>query len=197
MQSILGASTIALVAAFVSGSAGSAADAPKDLVLKLALKSDTFEYAGKGGLAQLAKDLAAAANKKGGFGRQELPPAFVFPIELVITNTGKAALTLHIKGDPNQFELTATGPSVKVVSYPVVQTTDFRLPLLTVIDAGQSIRIPVGMLEDGLRGRGRRIYLAEAGEYKLSATYKLADTEGGDAGTLKSEPVKLTVSDAK
>jgi len=190
---------LSLAVSFAFVSTISAADAPKGLELKIVLKSDSFEYGGKGGLAQLKTDLEAVGKKDGklGFGAKNLPPVFPIALDLVITNTGKEAQTVYILGDPNVWEFTTTGPGVKVVRYNLAQTLEFRLPQLTVIEAGKSFRIPVGQLEDGSRGRGRRTYLTAAGEYKLTATYKLANQEGDIMGTLQSEPVKLTVTEAK
>ena len=59
----------------------------------------------------------------------------------------------------------------------------------------KTYEIPVKQLSDGLRGAARNVYWTGPGEYKLTAKYTLADKQGNKGEELKSEPVKITVTE--
>jgi hypothetical protein len=74
-------------------------------------------------------------------------------------------------------------------------TADFRLPKAVTLAPGKSHEIPVKLLADGSRGMSRYVYWTGPGEYKLAAKYTLSDKDGGKGAELKSEPVKITVTE--
>ena len=105
-------------------------------------------------------------------------------------------MTLFVGGDVNVATLELTG-GTGVVTAPaaVALTADFKLPKAVKLEAGKSYDIPVKQLSDGLRGVSRNVYWTGPGEYKLAARYQLATEDGGKAAELKSEPVKIIVTE--
>src|SRR5262249_7869670 len=139
------------------------------------------------------EELAAKA-KKGELVRPPKPPAVDLVLE--ITNTSKEEVTIYVGGDANiyTFELTGGAGTVNLGS-ALAFTADFKLPKPVTLAAGKSYEIPLKQLSDGSRGAARYVYWTGPGDYKLSVTYTLSDKDGGKTTTLKSEPVKITVTE--
>lgn len=167
------------------------------LVLKITAKTDKYKFDGGGKTPkEYKKELEdlEAKSKKGELIRAPKPPAVDLVLEIV--NTSKEEVTVYVGGDPNifTFELTG-GDGVITMNSGLAFTLEFRLPNPVKLAAGKSYEIPVKQLSDGNRGTSRYVYWTGPGEYKLSATYTLSDKDGGQATTLKSEPVKITVTE--
>jgi hypothetical protein len=190
---------LAVAVTLVLGAAASADDKKPagPVTLKLVAKSDKYKFDGGGKTAAEYKkeleDLAAKA-KKGELVRPPKPPAVDLVLQL--TNTSKEEVTIYVGGDPNvyTFELT-DGAGVVTMNSGLAFTADFRLPKAVTLAPGKSHDIPVKQLSDGGRGASRYVYWTGPGEYKLSAKYTLSDKDGGNRTELKSEPVKITVTE--
>jgi hypothetical protein len=188
-----------LSALFVFANAVSAEDKKpaEPITLTVVAKTDKYKFDGGGKTpAEYKKELEdiAGAQKKGKLARPPKPPAV--DLVLVLTNTSKEAVTIYVGGDPNiyTFELTG-GAGTATLSSDLAFTADFKLPKAVTLAAGKTHEIPVKQLSDGSRGLSRYVYWTGPGDYKLSATYTLSDKEGGKSVTLKSEPVKITVTE--
>jgi hypothetical protein len=171
------------------------ADGP--VTLKLVAKTDKYKFDGGGKTpAEYKKSLeeAAAAQKQGKLARPPAPPAVDLVLQL--TNTSKEEVTVYVGGDSNvyTFELTG-GTGVVTMNSGLAFTREFRIPKAVALAPGKSHDIPVKRLSDGNRGASRYVYWTGPGEYKLGATYTLATADGGKGATLKSEPVKITVTE--
>jgi hypothetical protein len=189
---------IAAVAFFFSASASAEEKKSEGPVaLKLVAKTDKYKFDGGGKTpAEYKKELEdiAAKSKKGGLVRAPKPPAVDLVLQL--TNTGKGDVTIYVGGDTNVFTFDLSGGAgVVTMNSGLAFTTDFRLPKAVTLAPGKSYEIPVKQLSDGSRGMSRFVYWTGPGEYKLSATYTLADQDGGKGAVLKSEPVKITVTE--
>jgi hypothetical protein len=190
-------SLLAVAAVFAFGSSATAEDKKEDGPVKLVLvaKTDKYKFDGGGKTpAEYKKMLEEAAKAKGGLNPAPKPPAV--DLVLQITNTSKEDVTVYVAGDPNvyTFELTGGDGTVTMPS-GLAFTADFRLPKAVTLAPGKSYEIPVKQLSDGSRGMSRFVYWTGPGAYKLSATYTLADAKGGRGAVLKSEPVKITVTE--
>jgi hypothetical protein len=192
---------ILLAAAFLFALAASAsADDKKPegpLALRLVAKKNEYKFDGGGKTPaeykKYLEELAQAA-KKGGLVRAPKPPAVDLVLQIV--NTSKEEVTVHVGGDPNVYAFELTGGAGEVaMNSGLAFTREFRIPKAVTLAPGKSYDIPVKQLSDGLRGASRYVYWTGPGEYKLSATYTLADPNGGKGATLKSEPVKITVTE--
>lgn len=186
---------LAAVAALFGFGSFAAADEKNPVVLKLVAKSDKYKVDLGGKTADEYKKNLEEMAKKSAAGELLRPPAPPkVDLLLQITNTGKQAVTVYVGGDPNvyTFELTGGAGSVNMNS-GLAFTADFRLPKAVELAPGKSYEIAVKQLSDGSRGASRFVYWAGPGEYKLTATYSLSDTDGGKGTVLKSEPVKITV----
>jgi hypothetical protein len=167
------------------------------VTLTLVAKTDKYKFDGggktpeefKNELERIAKDQSA---KKAT--RPPMPPAV--DLVLVLTNTSKEEVTIFVGGDANvyTFELTGGAGTVTLDSARAF-TADFRLPKPLTLAAGKTHEIPVKQLSDGLRGLARNVYWTGPGDYKLSARFTLSDKNGGKGAELKSEPVKITVTE--
>jgi hypothetical protein len=167
------------------------------VTLRLIAKTDKYKFDGGGKTpAEYKKSLEEikAAEKQGKLARPPAPPAVDLVLQL--TNASKEEVTVYVGGDSNvyTFEL-AGGAGVVTMGSGLAFTTDFRIPKAVTLAPGKSYDIPVKRLSDGSRGAARNVYWTGPGEYKLSATYTLADPNGGKGATLKSEPVKITVTE--
>lgn len=170
-------------------------DAP--IVLKLVAKKDKYAW----DRDRSPKEFAAAieeANKLAKDGKlANFPRPSTVDLVLQLTNTSKKAVTVNIEGDPNVYTFELKGPGVAIGKPLAAFTADFKLPKQVVIEAGKSHDIPVKSLADGFRGASRYVYFTAPGEYTLTATYQLATNDGGKAGLLKSEAVKIVVEEPK
>ena len=188
-----------VAAALVFATAAPAEDKKPAGPVTLTLKAKTDKYkfdAGGKTPAEFKKALEdfAAQQKQGKLVTAPKPPAV--DLVLVLTNTSKEEVTIYVGGDPNvyTFELTG-GDGVVTLNSGLAFTADFRLPKAVTLAPGKAHEIPVKQLSDGLRGMSRYVYWTGPGEYKLSAKYTLSDKDGGRGKELKSEPVKITVTE--
>jgi len=172
------------------------------LELKVAAKekSYTLDTGGKT-KEDYKKDLEKIAEeqkkKKGDFGGN-LPKSPSVDLVVSVVNTGKEDVTVYVGGDSNLLLFTLKGPGALTLEGQRAFTADFRGSKGIKLEAGKSYDIPVKVLMDGFRGAGRNLYWTDAGEYTLSATYQLAsNTDGGRGPLLKSDAVKLTVTEKK
>jgi hypothetical protein len=184
---------------FVLVSAAAAEDKKpvSPVALSIVAKTDKYKFdAGGKTPAEFKKELdAIAEQQKGGkLGRPPKPPAV--DLVLVLTNTSKEDATIYVGGDANAytFELTGGDGSVALGS-ALPFTADFKLPKAVTVAPGKTHEIPVKQLSDGLRGMARNVYWTGPGEYKLTAKYTLATKDGQKGAELKSEPVKITVTE--
>jgi hypothetical protein len=185
--------------AFVFASAVSAEDKKptSPVALTIVAKTDKYKFdAGGKTPAEFKKELEAIAEQqKGGkLAKPPKPPAV--DLVLVLTNTSKEEVTIYVGGDTNAytFELTGGDGSIALGS-ALAFTADFKLPKAVTIAPGKAHEIAVKQLSDGLRGMARNVYWTGPGEYKLSAKYTLATKDGQKGTELKSEPVKITVTE--
>jgi hypothetical protein len=189
----------ALAALFAVAGTATAQDKDKAGPIKLTVVSKKDKYTFDGGgktPAEYKKHMEdlAAKSKKGELLEAPRPPAVDLVLQL--TNTSKEEVTVYVGGDPNvyNFELTGGAGSVAMDS-GLAFTADFRLPKAVTIAPGKSYDISVKQFADGNRGASRYVYWTGPGEYKLVATYRLSDKEGGRGPVLKSEPVKIVVAE--
>jgi hypothetical protein len=105
-------------------------------------------------------------------------------------------VTIYVGGDSNvyTFELTG-GAGVVTLGSALAFTADFRPSKPVTLAPGKAHEIPVKQFSDGNRGLSRYVYWTGPGEYKLAAKYTLATKDGGKGTELKSEPVKITVTE--
>lgn len=167
------------------------------VTLKLVSKKDKYVFDGGGMTPREYKADLEALVKNLEKGERVRPPKPVpVDIALRLENTSKEPVTVYVGGDTNvhKFELTG-GAGVVTVNNPVAFTADFRLPKAVTIEPGKTHEIPVKQFADGPRGISRLVYWTGPGEYKLTATYVLATQDGGKAAELKSEPIKIVVSE--
>lgn len=167
------------------------------IALKLVAKTDKYKFNGSGKTpAEYKTHLAdvAKAQERGEAVRPPKPPAVDLVLQL--TNTTKNEVTIFVGGDSNvyTFELTG-GDGTATLGSGLAFTADFKLPKAVTLAPGKSHEIPVKQLADGSRGAARYVYWTGPGEYKLSAKYTLSDANGGRGTELKSEPVKITVTE--
>lgn len=185
---------LATAALFFFGATASA-DEKSPVTLKLVAKKDKYKFDGGGKSAEEYKKYLqeqAELSKKGELRQAPKPPAVDLVLE--ITNTSKEDVTIYVGGDPNVYTFDLTGGAGTVtMNSGLAFTADFRLPKAVTLAAGKSHEIPVKQLSDGSRGASRYVFWTGPGDYKLSASYTLADKEGGKGAVLKSEPVKITV----
>ncbi len=188
-------SIASLLAIASQTSATNAADNP--VTLKIVAKSDKYKFDGGGKTAaEYKKQLEelAAKEKKGEFARPPMPPTV--DLVLQITNTSKEEVTVYVGGDSNVFTFHLTGGTGAVaMGSGLAFTREFRIPKAVTLAPGKSHDIPVKRLSDGLRGAARYVYWTGPGDYKLSASYTLATADGSKGATLKSKPVKITVTE--
>lgn len=188
---------LALTALFGFSATASAEDKKPvgPVTLKLVAKTDKYKIDLGGKTADEYKKELQDLAKKGEAGelvRAPKPPAV--DLVLQITNTSKEEVTIYVGGDPNiyTFELTG-GAGTVTMNSGLAFTADFRLPKAVTLAPGKSHEVFVKQLSDGSRGASRNVYWTGPGEYKLSATYSLADKDGGKGEVLKSAPVKITI----
>jgi hypothetical protein len=167
------------------------------IALTIVAKTDKYKFDGGGKTpADFKKHLEDIAKKqeKGGLVTPPKPPAV--DLVLVLTNTSKEDVTIYVGGDANvyTFELTG-GAGTVALNSGMALTLEFRGSKAVALAAGKTHEIPVKQLSDGMRGVSRNVYWTGPGEYKLSATYTLANKDGGNGTELKSEPVKITVTE--
>lgn len=124
-----------------------------------------------------------------------MPPApSKVAVTLVVKNTTDKEQTIYIDGDSTLLSLELKGPGAKKIDYPVISTKEFRLPKPQVIKPGETFTREISALEYGPRGRGSRLYWTEAGDYTLTAKWKLGGADGeGPGPVLTSSPVKFAV----
>lgn len=167
------------------------------VVLKVVSKKDKYVFDGGGKTPKEYKEDLEALVKNLEKGERVRPPKpLAVDLVLQLENTSKEAVTVYVGGDTNiyKFELTG-GAGVVNVNNPVAFTADFRLPKAVTIEAGKSYEIPVKGFADGQRGISRLVYWTGPGEYKLTATYILANKDGGKGAELKSEATKIVVAE--
>ncbi|MCS6864397.1 MAG: hypothetical protein RMJ56_17265 [Gemmataceae bacterium] len=171
--------------------------AQSPIKLTLIAKTDKYKFDGGGKTpAEYKKYLEQLAeqSKQGQLVQPPRPPAVDLVLEL--KNTSDREVTIYVGGDPNvyTFELTGGAGSVAMNS-GLAFTADFRLPKAVTLGPGKTHTIPIQQLSDGNRGASRYVYWTGPGEYQLSVKYTLSDSEGGRGTELKSEPVKIIVTE--
>ncbi len=170
---------------------------PMAVTLTIVAKNDKYKFdAGDKTPAEYKKELEdiAKQQEKGKAARPPKPPAV--DLVLVLTNTSKEEVTLYLGGDSNVYTLELTGGAgVVSLKAEAAFTADFKLPKAVTIAPGKTHEIPVKQLSDGFRGASRYVYWTGPGEYKLTAKYGLSDQNGGKGTELKSEPVKIIVTE--
>jgi hypothetical protein len=167
------------------------------ITLTLVAKSDKYKFDGGGkSSAEYKKDLEDAAKIQESGKAARPPKAPAVDLVLVLKNTSKEDVTLYLGGDANTytFELTG-GAGTATLKSERAFTADFKLPKAVTLAAGKTHEIPVKELSDGFRGAGRHVYWTGPGEYKLAARFVLSNNEGGKGTELRSEPVKITVTE--
>ena len=167
------------------------------IVLKVVSKQEKYVFDGGGKSPKDYKaDLEALAKSLEKGERVRPPKPLAVDLVLQLENTSKEAVTVFVGGDTNvyKFELTG-GTGAVAMKNPVAFTADFRLPKGVTIEAGKTHEIPVKVLADGPRGISRLVFWTGPGEYKLTATYTLADRNGGKGAELKSEPTRIVVAE--
>jgi hypothetical protein len=197
LTSLLSIALACLFASFAS------ADDKKDtkpagpVTLSVVSKKDKYLFDGGGKTAEeYKKDLEEIAKKADKGERVMRPKPLAVDLVLVLTNTTKEDVTVHLGGDPNvyTFELTGGTGAVTMTNLAAF-TADFKLPKAVKIEAGKTYEIPVKVLADGSRGFSRLVFWTGPGEYKLSAKYTLSSAKGDKVEELKSEPVKIVVAE--
>lgn len=166
------------------------------VTLKLVAKKGEYKFGSGQTPAEYKKSLeaVAAAQKQGKLVVPPKPPAVDLVLQL--TNTSKEEVTIYVGGDSNVYTFDLTGGAgVVTMGSNLAFTREFRIPKAVTLAPGKSHDIPVKQLSDGSRGAARYVYWTGPGEYKLGATYTLATADGGKGTTLKSEPVKITVTE--
>jgi hypothetical protein len=167
------------------------------LTLTLVAKTDKYQFDGGGKTAEdYKKELEEAAKKqeKGERTTPSRPP--VADLVLQITNTTKNDVTILVGGDRCAFAFDLTGGTgVVTLKSNLPFTADVKPPKAVTLAAGKSYEIPVMQLSDGARGTSRYVYWTGPGEYLLSATYAFSASPRGRVTELKSEPVKITVTE--
>jgi hypothetical protein len=189
--------SMAVLFAFATSSSAEDKKPESPVTLKIVAKTDKYKFDSGGKTPEEYKkhlEELAAKIKKGE--RVQPPKPLAVDLVLQITNTSKDEVTIYVGGDSNvyTFELTG-GAGVVTMNGALAFTTDFRSPKAVTLSPGKSYEIAVKQLSDGFRGATHNIYWTGTGEYKLSATYTLADANGGKGTVLKSEPVKITVTE--
>ena len=155
------------------------ADPP--VALKLVAKTDKYKFDGGGKTAaEFKQHLEGLAKAKGERADPPKPPAV--DLVLRLTNTSDREVTVYVDG-------------VVALDSGLLFTADFKAPEAVALAPGKSHDLPVKRLADGKRGGARNVYWTGPGEYKLSAKYALSDKDGGKGPELKSEPVKITVTE--
>ena len=165
--------------------------------LKLVAKADKYKFDGGGKTpAEYKKHLEELAKPRPGQVPVPAPAPPAVDLVLELKNTSEKEVTIYVGGDPNvyAFELTG-GAGVVAMNSGLAFTLELRLPKAVTLAPGKTYEVPVKQLSDGLRGRERNVYWTGPGEYKLGATYTLSDPNGGKGAVLKSEPVKITVTE--
>lgn len=167
------------------------------VTLTIVAKSDKYKFDGGGKTPaeyKQALEDVAKQQKVGGLVTPPKPPAV--DLVLVLTNTTKEDMTIYVGGDANVyiFELTG-GAGVVALSSELATTAEFRPSKPVTLAPGKTHEIAVKQLSDGNRGISRYVYWTGPGEYKLSAKYTLSTRNGGTGAELKSEPVKITVTE--
>ena len=185
--------------AFVLAPAVSAEDKKpaSPVALSIVAKTDKYKFDGGGKPpAEFKKELEGVAEqqKNGKLAKPPKPPAV--DLVLVVTNTSKEDVTIYVGGDANTYTFDLTGgDGTKTLGSALAFTADLKLPKPVTIAPGKTYEIAVKQLSDGLRGMSRNVYWTGPGEYKLAAKYTLADRDGQKGLELKSEPVKITVTE--
>ncbi|MBN9120099.1 MAG: hypothetical protein J0I06_13195 [Planctomycetes bacterium] len=167
------------------------------VTLTLVAKTDEYKFDGGGKTpTEYKKYLEGIADQQKG-GKPVTPPKPpAVDLVLMLTNTTKEDVTIYVGGDPNTYTFELTGGAGAVtLNSGLAFTADFKLPKAVTLGAGKTHEIPVKVLADGLRGAARNVYWTGPGEYKLSAKYTLSDAGGRKGAALKSEPVKITVTE--
>ncbi len=187
---------VAVVLAFATAATAEDKKAEGPIKLTLVAKTDKYKLdTGGKTVAEYKKELEGIAKeaKKGGLVRPPKPPAVDLVLQL--TNTSKEEVTIYVGGDSNVYTFELSGGDSLTMNSGLAFTADFKLPKAVTLAAGKSYEIPVKQLSDGSRGAARYVYWTGTGDYKLSAKYTLASQDGGKGTELKSEPVKITVTE--
>jgi hypothetical protein len=169
------------------------ADEKEPLQLKLGITKESIPWPYEQKPKDFEEKLKEAIKKKGG----SLPKPPAVAVIGQITNTSKEKMTIYVDGDPNTLTITLTGPGVVTANTGGAFTTDFRLPKAVVLEPGKSHNIGIMSLADGFRRASRYIYPTSPGEYKLSVTYQLTNSEGAKTTLLKSDEVKFKVEEPR
>lgn len=186
------------VTALAFATAAAAEDKKADGPIKLTVVAKTDKYkldAGGKTAAEYKKQLEdlKAKGDKGELVRAPKPPAVDLVLQL--TNTSKEDVTIYVGGDSNVYTFELSGGDSVALNSGLAFTADFKLPKAVKLEPGKSFDIPVKQLSDGSRGAARFVYWTGPGDYKLTAKYTLATADGGRGAELKSEPVKIAVTE--
>ena len=171
----------------------SAADEKETLEFKLVLKKESIAWPYEQGPKEFEAKLKDALKQKA----RMLPKPPALAITARVTNTGKEKVTIYVDGDANLLTMTLKGPGVVTAESGGAFTTDFRLPKAVALEPGKSHEIALTSLTDGFRRASRYIYPTSPGEYTLSATYQLTNSEGAKGTLLKSGEAKFKVEEPK
>jgi hypothetical protein len=195
---------IAGLALFVLSTAGLAAEAGKaepstlPLELRLVAKKTTYPLDLGGKTAEEFRKQLKEAEKSGRF---PPPPA----VDLVVELHNRSAKDVHVKfgSDDSLLLLDLAGPGAVSVEAQKAFTQEFRAGRRFTIAPGKTESIKIASLRYGYRGEAKQAYWTQAGDYKLTASYRLpmapAPQGAEDAGegfgivTLTSAPVKIKV----
>lgn len=169
------------------------ADDKSPLELKLSMKKESIAWPYEQGPKDFEAKLKEAVKQKGA----NLPKPPAIAVTAQITNTGKDKVTIYVDGDPNTLTMTLTGPGVVTANSNGAFTTDFKLPKAVVLEPGKSHEIAITSLADGFRRASRFIYPISPGQYTLTATYQLTNSEGAKTALLKSNELKFKIDEPR
>lgn len=167
------------------------------IVLKVVSKKDKYVFDGGGKTPAEFKAHLEDIAKRLSEGQDVRPPKpLAVDLVLQLENTTREKQTVFVGGDSNVYTFDLTGGTGAVtMNNPIAFTADFRLPKAVVIEPGKTHDIPVKVFADGNRGLSRLVFWTGPGEYTLVAKYTLSDADGGRGTELKSEPIKIKVSE--
>ena len=103
---------------------------------------------------------------------------------------------IYVGGDSNVYTFELSGGDTVAMSARIALTADFKASKASPPSPrARRYEIPVKQLSDGQPRRRPLRLLTGPGDYKLVAKYTLSDKDGGRGTELKSEPVKITVTE--
>ncbi len=158
------------------------------LTASLAAKTGAYTLAPelKGAGEAIAKTLAAH--------EKPVAAAPAIDLELVLKNEGGKPVTIQWGGDVSGYKLALQGPGAVCGDWPVMMTMEFRSGRPVTIAPGAVMSVPVKSLAFGPRDiASAGCWWTVPGEYTLTATVHFGLGGGGEAVSLTTLPLKLTV----